>query len=208
MTLPSETDRLGVRAPLGLLKDERHLAAGQVRGRPARRRRCLLKGCEREFEPRRVQARYCSEACRSAACRWRRWQAAWRWRKTAQGQACRREQSCRHRKRISERRQAEALAADSAIEEPGVGQRPAPVGEKTCCHRPGCYVLYIVSRRSPSQRYCSCSCRQALRRVMQRERRWGRRRKRFRRLRLPRRHKPPSNQSTASPGIAISPQSD
>lgn len=193
---------------MGLLKDERHLAAGQVLSPRARRRRCLLKGCEREFEPRRVQARYCSEACRSAACRWRRWRAARRWRKTAQGQACRREQSCRHRKRISERRQAEPLAAGSAIEEPGVGQRPAPAGEKTCCHRPGCYVLYIVSRRSPSQRYCSGPCRQALRRVVQRERRWGRRRKRFRRLGLARRRKSPSNQSTASPGMAIPPESD
>lgn len=193
---------------MGPLKDERYLAGGQVGGRPARRRRCLLKGCEREFEPRRVQARYCSEACRLAACRWRRWRASQRWRKTSQGRACRREQSCRRRKRAIERRQAETLATESAADDPCEGQRPASAGEKTCCHRPGCYVLYIVTRRSPSQRYCSCSCRQALRRVVQRERRWGRRRKRSRRLGLARRRKPPSSQATASPGIAIPPQSD
>jgi hypothetical protein len=38
--------------------------------------------------------------------------------------------------------------------------------------------LFVPARRCPHQRFCSCLCRQALRRVIQREARWGRRRKR------------------------------
>ena len=57
------------------------------------------------------------------------------------------------------------------------GQRPAEASEKSPCARPGCYELFVPSRRCPHQRFCSCLCRQALRRVIQRETRWGRRRK-------------------------------
>lgn len=32
-----------------------------------RSRRCLLKGCEQRFRPRRVRQRYCSDQCRKAA---------------------------------------------------------------------------------------------------------------------------------------------
>jgi len=45
------------------------------RGAP-RARHCLLKGCERRFDPRRATQRYCSEECRRAARRWSRWKAA------------------------------------------------------------------------------------------------------------------------------------
>ena len=46
------------------------------------------------------------------------------------------------------------------------------------CHRPGCYVLFLPSARSPDQRFCSSPCRQALRRVRQRELRLRQRRER------------------------------
>ena len=62
----------------------------------------------------------------------------------------------------------------------GVGQRPAEIPENSCglpCHRPGCYVLFRPSPRSPDQHFCSSSCRQALRRVRQREARLRRRRR-------------------------------
>jgi len=59
------------------------------------------------------------------------------------------------------------------------GQRPAIIPEKFAaqpCQRPGCYATFVPTPRSPQQRFCSCSCRQALRRVLDRERRWRRRR--------------------------------
>jgi hypothetical protein len=44
--------------------------------------------------------------------------------------------------------------------------------EGNCCARPGCYERFLVTRRSPLQRFCSSSCRLALARVIERERRW------------------------------------
>jgi len=43
------------------------------------------------------------------------------------------------------------------------------------CDRPGCYEHFAPSRRSPCQRFCSAACRQALRRVIERERLWRKR---------------------------------
>lgn len=43
------------------------------------------------------------------------------------------------------------------------------------CDRPGCYVSFERSRRSPLQRFCCRPCRRALERVLERERRWRRR---------------------------------
>ncbi len=64
---------------------------------------------------------------------------------------------------------------------PRVGQRPAEIPQESCglpCSRPGCYVLFLPSARSPDQHCCSGSCRQALRRVRQREARLRHRRRR------------------------------
>ena len=41
-----------------------------------------------------------------------------------------------------------------------------------CCDRPGCYESFVPQRRSPLQRFCSHTCRSALERVQERERRW------------------------------------
>jgi len=40
------------------------------------------------------------------------------------------------------------------------------------CDRPGCYDLFCPTARSPQQRFCTKSCRCAMERVWQRERRW------------------------------------
>lgn len=40
------------------------------------------------------------------------------------------------------------------------------------CDRPGCYESFVYTRRSPCQRFCTKECRQALERVLARERRW------------------------------------
>ena len=69
------------------------------------------------------------------------------------------------------------------------GERPAEIPEKSCglpCDRPGCYVLFLPSVASQDQHFCSAPCRQALRRVRQREARLRRRRRGARPLRRPR----------------------
>jgi hypothetical protein len=73
---------------------------------PFRRRRCLLKGCERPFQPTHYQDRYCSAACRLQAARWRRWHSAQKYRSSEVGKQCRRAQSRRYRKRCRQRRAA------------------------------------------------------------------------------------------------------
>jgi hypothetical protein len=45
------------------------------RARCPRSRLCLLKGCGQVFRPHQPLVRYCSEACREQARRWRQWKA-------------------------------------------------------------------------------------------------------------------------------------
>jgi hypothetical protein len=71
--------------------------------RRPRTRRCLLKGCEQSFHPRRVRQRYCSEPCRVAARDWSRWKAQQKYRATAVGKRKRNGQSCRYRERVRNR---------------------------------------------------------------------------------------------------------
>jgi hypothetical protein len=162
---------------LGHIHNDRQSSSGQGSSRAPRQRRCLLKGCERLFKPDCHQARYCGAACQAAADRWRRWRADQTWRKTEGGRECRRQQSCRYRERVRQRREAEQAAAEEVAPAGCEGERPSDAAEKSSCARPGCYVLFTPSRRSPRQRFCSCLCRKALRRVVQREARWGRRHK-------------------------------
>ena len=179
-------------------------------GQPSRSRRwhpgchrCLLKGCEDWFLPRRPQARYCSPACQKAARRWRRWLSCQRFKATNHGKKLRRDQARRYRIRLRQRSSlTEPTPPDHDVEltspviesltspgsEPppivtttGEGQRQPKYREQSCglpCHRPGCYVLFLPSARSPDQKFCSNSCRQALRRVRQRELRLRQRRRR------------------------------
>jgi hypothetical protein len=170
-----------------------------ARGRRYRCRRCLLKGCERWFRPFRPQARYCSAACQEAARRWRRWCAGQRYRDSEQGRQRRQEQSRRYRARVQQRQRAEAAqltspASTAACE----GQRPVPPPENSGgvpCHRPGCYTLFPLTPRSPEQRFCSCSCHKALRRVRQREARLRARRRRRRHRRAPSHRGPPATRN-------------
>ncbi len=136
-----------------------------------RQRRCLLKGCERQFQPRHPLARYCSPDCRQAARRWSLWQANQRYRASEQGRYHRREQAQRWRTRAAQRRSPESTA-----ECPCEGYHNAVAGEEFCCARPGCYECFTRNSRSPLQRFCSPLCRRALQRVLRRELRWLRRR--------------------------------
>jgi hypothetical protein len=69
-----------------------------------RSRRCLLKGCEQRFRPRRGRQRYCSEECRKAARAWSRWKAQESYRATVTGKQKRNGQSRRYRERVRSRK--------------------------------------------------------------------------------------------------------
>jgi len=176
--------------PLGPPQDgrKRRSDQGSVGYRP-RQRICLLKGCEKPFHPRCPQQRYCSDACRREARRWRRWQAQRRYRATKNGRRQRRCQSCRYRRRVRESRSTADHAADRRRE----GKRPAKFFKKIPCSRPGCYELFAPHARSPCQRFCCSLCRRALWRVTEREARWRRRHRRDPVWRPPHRHPPGSS---------------
>ncbi len=158
-------------------------------------RLCLLKGCTKWFQPAFSQARYCSRACQQGARHWRRWRASRRYRASPQGQERRRAQNIRYRQRQRELRRASASDVPSEEPNPGCeGQRPAEIPQEfaNCpCDRPGCYELFVLQARSPQQHFCSSGCRQALRRVRQREHRLrARRRRGLRRRRCRSRERP------------------
>jgi len=89
--------------------------AGRRRvARRPRMRRCLLKGCEQRFRPRRAQQRYCSAECGKAAQQWSQWKAQQRYRKTAAGKQKRNGQSRRYRERVKSRKPPEPEAVDEA----------------------------------------------------------------------------------------------
>jgi hypothetical protein len=80
----------------------------------ARSRRCLLKGCEQLFRPRRARQRYCSQQCRKAARAWSRWKAQESYRATAAGKQKRNGQSRRYRERVRSRKRPAGEAAGDA----------------------------------------------------------------------------------------------
>ena len=136
--------------------------------RRPRSRRCLLKGCERDFIPDDPLSRYCDKACSAEARRWSQREANRRYRASEGGRRRRREQACRYRQRQRERRACAEIAAEAARE----GYQKARAEKKSCCQRPGCYEQFSPTPRSPLRKFCCWLCRQALRRVLIRERRW------------------------------------
>lgn len=132
-----------------------------------RRRRCLLKGCRGKFRPQHPLARYCSAACREQARQWRMWKAQRRYRQSTNGQQKRNAQCCRYRERSKP-------GTKNPPRQPTRGSSPKKFF-LCSCDRPGCYVEFHHTRRSPLQRFCSLSCRHALERVRERERCWRKR---------------------------------
>jgi hypothetical protein len=80
-----------------------------------RSRVCLLKGCERAYRPQHPLTRYCSEACRQRAHRWREWKARRRYRQSAGCKQKRRAQSRRYRERQKARNQKIQLASHARV---------------------------------------------------------------------------------------------
>ncbi len=136
-----------------------------------------------------------------SAERWRCVKASRRYRASVGGRERRRRQSRQYRQRRREK--AATLAAPTAptaLNAPTEelagceGQRPASSSENYAgrmCDRPGCYVVFGVRHEHSSRRFCSVACCMALRRVLDREARYRRRRRRWRRQRLGRRIRPP-----------------
>lgn len=82
--------------------------------RRPRRRVCLLKGCTQRYRPDHPLERYCSDACRGEAERWRRWKAQQTYRTTEAGMKKRQAQSLRRRERRKSQKATSAAAASGA----------------------------------------------------------------------------------------------
>lgn len=136
--------------------------------RRPRARICLRKGCGHKYQPRRWNQRYCQE--RECLRLLRRWQAARRQAKRRQDDAAK----SQHAQAQRARRQR-ATSSPEAPKAPKVAAArghaakifsPTPV-----CDRPGCPEPPVKSGRNQA-RYCCSACRQAVRRVLDRERTW------------------------------------
>ena len=80
-----------------------------------RSRVCLLKGCTCVFRPQHPLARYCSEACRQQARRWRERKARRRYRQSTSCKQKRRAQSRRYRERQKAGNQKTQLASHARV---------------------------------------------------------------------------------------------
>ena len=85
------------------------------RARRPRSRICLLKGCGRVFRPEQPLTRYCSEACRAEARRWRQWKARRRYRQSPHGKQKRQAQGRRYRERRKKRPAREPAATTARV---------------------------------------------------------------------------------------------
>lgn len=144
-----------------------------ARPRRLRPRICLRKGCPRRFQPACWNQRYCQqpECLREV----RRWQAARRQRNCRQQPQGRHKHAQAEQKRRAQRqaRQAQASPDCCVTSAPGAcaWSRSEPLRRGPLCDRPGCFDAPRHSPRSPA-RYCSESCRNDLRRVCDRERKY------------------------------------
>lgn len=142
--------------------------------RRLRPRVCLRKGCERAYQPRCWNQRYCQDpGCQRAV---RRWQAAKRQRQHRRIPKNRQRHASAEAARRQRRRETSETAGQGRNyrSENASGDRAWSRGRsnsKDFCDRPGCYQPLRHSPRSPA-RYCGDKCRQAVRRVRDRERKW------------------------------------
>lgn len=145
-------------------------------------RTCLRKGCGQVFQPRRWNQRYCREP--RCLRELRRWQAAKRQRVFRQSAENRKRQAQAEARRRRAKKEADD-AAEGSTKNPSEEAVQEPSSESTrggawsrsnkipadCCDRPGCYEPLPADSRAPA-RYCGGDCRQAMRCVRDRERKW------------------------------------
>ena len=150
------------------------------RGVPSRT--CLRKGCGQVFQPTRWNQRYCREPrCLREV---HRWQAAKRqrvYRRSAENRKRHAEAEARRRRAKKEAANAAECSTNTRSEEAVPGSSPESTRggawsrsnkiPADFCDRPGCYEPLPADSRAPA-RYCGGDCRQAIRRVRDRERKW------------------------------------
>ena len=142
-----------------------HKLNGRRRPRP---RLCLRKGCGRKYTPRRWNQHYCqdSECLRLV----RRWQAAKRQARRRQDDAAKAQhaeaQRVRRQRVISSPQPPKAPEVAEARGHAAKILSPTPI-----CDRPGCHETPPKSGRNQAK-YCCSACRQAVQRVLDRERKW------------------------------------
>ncbi len=138
------------------------------RCRRPRTRVCLRKGCGRKYQPRRWNQHYCQDPeCLRLV---RRWQAAKRQAKRRQDEAVK----LQHAEAERVRRQR-IPSSPQAPKPPEIGAARGHAAEifspTSLCDRPGCHEPVPKTGRSQA-RYCCETCREAVRRVRDRERKW------------------------------------
>jgi hypothetical protein len=141
----------------------------RARERRPRARPCLNKKCRRKYQPRRWNQRYCQDPeCLREVDRWQ----------AAQRQAKRREENSdaktehAHAERVRRQRaRAMPQVAQSPEVTPARGHAAGAFFALPLCKRPGCHEHPMSSLRKLA-RYCCLACRQAVRNVLDRERKW------------------------------------
>ena len=150
---------------IGHVTGKRHR---RTRGRRPRARSCLRRGCRRRYRPRRYNQRY----CRDPQClrEVHRWQAARRKAKQRQ----RPNVKTKHAQDEKARRQRVKVASQT-VESPELARARGHAAQTSfslpSCDRPGCHEHPANSHRNQA-RYCCPGCRQAVRNVLDRERKW------------------------------------
>ena len=138
------------------------------RCRRPRARICLRKGCRRKYQPRRWNQRYCQDPeCLRLIQRWQaaRRQAKRRQDNTAKAQHAEAQRA--RRQRIPSLPQAPKPPEITAAR----GHAAKSLSSIPLCDRPGCHEPPLKSGRNQAH-YCCSACRQAVRRVLDRERKW------------------------------------
>ena len=157
---------MGENAPVGS-----HQHKPNCRCRRPRLRTCLRRGCGQKFQPRRYNQRYCQDAACLRAVR--RWQAAKRQAQRRADEAVKAQHAAAQRAR---RQSAKSVPQPPKEPEaaPARGHAAKIFFLRPVCKRPGCYEPPHKSGRNQAT-YCCFTCRQAVRRVVDRERKWRQR---------------------------------
>jgi hypothetical protein len=150
----------GVSPPLGHRQDSSCTLPLASRGRV-----CLRKGCGRIYQPSRWNQRYCGDSeCRRLV---RRWQAAKRQQQRRRRPEVRQQQAAAEQRRRACRQQEGCQSRRQTAEDRAWSRSRKK--SAAFCDRPGCYEPCRGSCRCQA-RYCGDDCRQAMRRVRDRER--------------------------------------
>lgn len=145
-----------------------HKPNGRRCRRRPRSRPCLRKGCGRKYTPQCWNQRYCQDPeCLRLV---RRWQAAKRQAKRRQNDSVKAQQAKSQRAR-----RQRAKHSPQPPQKPEVvaarGHAAKIIFPTPFCDRPGCYEPPPKLGRNQAK-YCCPACRQAVHRVLDRERKW------------------------------------